>query len=251
MATNLWNSSLYDGKHAFVAKYGEALLDPLAPKPGQRVLDLGCGTGDLTQKIAECGATATGMDSSLDMITAARAKYPAVAFTVGDATSFSVTAPFDAVLSNATLHWVKPPQAAVHCISKALRPGGRFVAEFGGQGNVAHIGSAVHAAIRDVTGQDHPHDWFFPSVGEYAPMLEAQGFEVQAAWLFDRPTPLEGEDGMLNWLNMFGGGMLRGVPTDVIDRVTATAERTLRTTNYTDGQWFADYRRIRVQASKQ
>jgi trans-aconitate methyltransferase len=250
MTTNTWNTTLYDGKHSFVAKYGEALLDLLAPKPGERILDLGCGTGDLTQKIADCGATVTGMDNSLDMITTARAKYPSIEFTLGDATNFAFNEPFEAVFSNATLHWVKPPQDAARCIAKALKPGGRLVTEFGGKGNVTHIAAAVRSAICDVTGDDRPHEWFFPSVGEYAPMVEAHGLEVQAAWLFDRPTPLDGEDGMLNWLRMFGGGMLRGQATDVIDRVTAIAERTLRTTNYRDGQWFADYRRIRLTAIK-
>jgi very-short-patch-repair endonuclease/trans-aconitate methyltransferase len=245
-----WQPALYDTKHAFVAKYGEALLDLLAPKPGERILDLGCGTGDLTQKIADCGATVIGLDSSLDMIAAARAKYPVIEFVPGDATSFAFDAPFDAVFSNATLHWVKPPEDAARCISRALRPGGRFVAEFGGAGNVAHISAALHDAHMTLTGAPLQHNWYFPSIGAYAPILEAHGLEVQAAWLFDRPTPLEGEDGMRNWLTMFGGPILRGAPTDVIDRVTAVAERTLRDTSYRDGQWFADYRRIRVVAIK-
>ena len=246
----VWNSALYDGKYAFVAKYGEAVLDVLAPKPGERILDLGCGTGDLSQKIVECGAAVVGLDSSLDMIATARAKYPAIEFMLGDATNFAFDDKFDAVFSNATLHWVKPPEAAIQCIANALKSGGRFVAEFGGAGNMANVTNAVQDALRDVTGEDKPHTWFFPSVGEYAPLLEARGFEVQAAWLFDRSTPLDGEDGMLNWLAMFGGGMLRGVPTDIANRVTALAERTLRATNYRDGQWFADYRRIRMIAER-
>ncbi len=249
-ADQRWNPNLYDNKHGFVAKYGEALLDLLALKPGERILDLGCGTGDLTHKIAECGATVIGLDSSIDMIAAARAKYPAIEFAVGDATHFVFDAPFDAVFSNATLHWVKPPEDAVRCIANALKPGGRFVAEFGGAGNVTHIAAALHNAHMTLVGTPLQHNWYFPSIGEYAPILEAHGLDVQAAWLFDRPTPLEGEDGMLNWFAMFGGNILRGVPTDVINRVTALAERTLRETNYKDGKWFADYRRIRVIAIK-
>jgi very-short-patch-repair endonuclease/trans-aconitate methyltransferase len=245
-----WQPALYDTKHAFVAKYGEALLDLLAPKRSERILDLGCGTGDLAQKIADCGATVIGLDSSLDMIAAARAKYPALQFVPGDVTNFAFDEPFDAAFSNATLHWVKPPEDAARCIAGTLRSGGRFVAEFGGAGNVAHISAALHEAHIALTGAPLQHNWYFPSVGEYAPILEAHGFEVQAAWLFDRPTPLEGEDGMRNWLSMFGHPILRGAPTDVIDRVTATAERTLRETNYRDGQWFADYRRIRIVAIK-
>lgn len=250
MSQNVWDAKLYDGRHSFVAKYGEELLELLAPKPGERILDLGCGTGDLTHKIADCGATVVGLDSSLDMIEAAHAKYPTLEFVLCDATNFAFDEAFDAVFSNATLHWVKPPQHAVKCIARALKPRGRFVAEFGGAGNVANIADAIRDSRYAVTGEDHPHDWYFPSIGEYAPILEARGLEVQAAWLFDRPTPLEGADGMRNWLNMFGGGMLRGLATDVIDRVTAIAERTLMQTNYRDGQWFADYRRIRVVAVK-
>jgi trans-aconitate methyltransferase len=184
------------------------------------------------------------------MIAAARAKYPAVEFTLGDATNFDFDQPFNAVFSNATLHWVKPPEDAVRCIAQALKPGGRFVAEFGGKDNVAHIAAALRDAYMMLTSTPLQHNWYFPSIGEYAPILEAHGLEVQAAWLFDRPTPLDDEDGMRNWLTMFGNHILRGLSADVIDRVTALAERTLRTTNYTDGHWFADYRRIRVVAIK-
>lgn len=245
-----WNTALYDNRHNYVTKYGEAVLDLLAPQAGERILDIGCGTGHLTQKIAECGAHAIGIDSSIDMIATAREKYPALEFSVGDATHFAFDAPFDAVFSNATLHWVKPPEAAAKCIAQVLKPGGRFVAEFGGHGNIGNIAQAVRLAYAEVTGEDRPHAWFFPSIGEYAPLLEAHGLEVQVAWLFDRPTPLDGDDGMHSWLRMFGGGMLRGVPTDLFDRVTAKAERTLKKTNYKDGKWFADYRRIRVVARK-
>ncbi len=245
-----WNPALYDTKHAFVAKYGEALVDLLAPKQGEHILDLGCGTGHLTKQIADCGALVVGMDNSPDMVAAAQHAYPSIAFVQADATDFHFEQQFDAVFSNATLHWVKPPQSAVQCIANALKSGGRFVVEFGGHGNVANIARAVQVALCDMTGEDKSHNWFFPSIGEYTSMLEAHDFEVQAAWLFDRPTPLEGEDGMLNWIRMFGGGMLRGVPTDITTRVTALAERTLELTNYKDDQWFADYRRIRVMAVK-
>jgi trans-aconitate 2-methyltransferase len=245
-----WNPSLYDTKHAFVSQYGEALLELLAPKPGERILDLGCGTGDLAYKISECSATVIGLDSSIDMIATARAKYPALAFTLGEATHFAFDEQFDAVFSNATLHWVKPPEDAVRCITNALKPGGRFIAEFGGAGNVAHIAAALHSAHMTLAGTPLLHNWYFPSIGEYAPILEAYGLEVQAAWLFERPTPLDGEDGMLNWLAMFGKPILRGVSTELATRVTAFAERTLRQTNYIDGQWFADYRRIRISAIK-
>lgn len=253
MTTQAWDAALYDGKHAFVAQYGKALLDLLAARPGERILDLGSGTGDLARKIADAGATVVGLDNSPDMVAAARAKHPDLEFVAGDATSFAFEWSFDAVFSNAVLHWVRPPEAAARCVARALKPGGRFVAEFGGQGNIASIAAAARDALRQVTGVDAPNPLYFPSVGEYAAVLEGAGLEVQAAWLFDRPTPLEGEDGMRDWFRMFGGGvlgaaMLRGAAADDIARATAIAERTLRKTNYQDGRWFADYRRIRILA---
>ncbi len=245
-----WNTSLYDAKHSFVTKYGEDVLALLAPKAGERILDLGCGTGHLTQQIAAAGATVLGLDSSPEMIEAARHEYPSLEFVLADATAFAVTEKFDAVFSNATLHWVKPPQAAVKRIAEALKPAGRFVAEFGGTGNVAAIRKAVRSAYCEIAGEDKPDAYYFPSIGEYATLLEQHGLEVQAAWLFDRPTPLEGDDGMTNWIKMFSAGILRGATTDQINRATAIAERTLRASNYQDGKWIADYRRIRIVAIK-
>ncbi|BCX02750.1 MAG: methyltransferase type 11 [Candidatus Roseilinea sp.] len=250
MNTQDWNVALYDGQHSFVTQYGKALLDLLAPRPGERILDVGCGTGHLTKRIADCGATVIGLDNSPNMIAAARCAHPDVTFVLADARDFTFDEPFDAVFSNATLHWVTPPEAAARCIADALKPGGRFVAEFGGAGNVAHITNAIRNTRYALTGEDHPHGWFFPSIGAYASLLETYGLEVQAAWLFDRPTPLEGEDGLRHWLTMFGGEMLRGLAAEEIAHVTAQAERTLRTTHYRDGQWFADYRRIRIVAVK-
>lgn len=245
-----WNASLYDSKHNFVTKYGEDVLAMLAPRAGERILDVGCGTGHLTKQIADAGALAIGIDNSPDMIAAAQRAHPTLAFIQADATDFHFEEKFDGIFSNATLHWVQPPETAVKCMANVLKAGGRFVVEFGGKGNIDNIRKAMHDARREIAGNDQPDTYFFPSIGEYAPLLEQHGLEVQAAWLFDRPTLLEGEEGMANWLLMFGAGMLRGLPTDISKRVTAQAERTLRSTNYQDGKWFADYRRIRIVASK-
>lgn len=246
-----WNAQLYDGKHGFVAKYGEDLLGLLAAQPGETILDVGCGTGTLTAKIAESGATVIGLDSSIDMVNRAREAFPALLFTHADIAAFSQPATFDAVFSNATLHWVRDTAGAVRAMHAALKPGGRLVAEFGGAGNIGGIADAVRAALRETTGADVPHNWYFPSISEYATVLEAHGFEVRAAWLFDRPTPLDGADGMRNWITMFGGGLFSNAAalTDEIKRrVIDLAEARLFKTHFKNGQWFADYRRIRVVA---
>src|SRR5688572_29408085 len=142
-----WDPDLYQSAHAFVWERAADLIDLLAPRPGERVLDLGCGTGQLTAQIAEGGATVLGVDRSPEMIAQARRNFPHLPFQVGDATTFSTDEPFDAVFSNATLHWVKPPAAAAARVFAALRPGGRFVAEFGGRGNVGRVCAALRHAM--------------------------------------------------------------------------------------------------------
>lgn len=253
MSQDFWNSALYEGSHAFVWQYGESLLELLVPKAGERILDLGCGTGQLTEKIAETGAFVYGIDSSLSMISTARSNYPQLDFAVADARNFQVNEPLDAVFSNAVLHWIKEPDAVINCVAKALKPGGRFVAEFGGKGNVGAIVRALLSVLSEI-GCEEPqalNPWYFPSIGEYAGLLEKQGFDVGYAVLFDRPTPLEGGSaGMANWIKMFAGGFLSGLSDDVRSHVIRTVEERLRSVLYRDGNWSADYRRIRIVAVK-
>ncbi len=249
MIKNAWDPALYDSRHSFVTMGGEALIDLLAPQPGERVLDLGCGTGHHVRLLTDRGATAAGIDSAADMIEAARAAYPDLDFRVADGADFSVETEFDAVFSNAALHWMGRPQSVINCVSAALRPGGRFVAEMGAKGNIDIIAAAVRQALQELLHVDVPHGWYFPSLGDYAPLLERGGFELRYAWTFDRPTPLEGDDGMLNWLRMFGGGLFRGVPEGVIPEAMRLAERRLRdTSRFAGGRWVADYRRLRFVA---
>ena len=228
-----WEPGLYDAVHSYVADYGRSLVDLLAPKSGERILDLGCGTGTLTQQISESGATVTGVDSSTEMIGQARQNYPKLDFRLGDIRSFHDSEPFDAVFSNAVLHWVQPPLDAILTVRAALRPGGRFVAEFGGKGNVAAV-----------TGAAGLNPWYFPSIGEYATLLEQNGFAVSSALLFDRPTELEGEQGLREWVAMFYKPQL---PADVIERM----EVALRPKLFRDGSWIIDYKRLRIAATSQ
>jgi trans-aconitate methyltransferase len=243
-----WDTALYDDKHSFVWKHGAALIELLAPRAGERVLDLGCGTGHLTVRIAEAGAEVIGIDSSPEMIEEARRLFPGLSFGVADARDFRCDEPFDAVFSNAVLHWVKPPEEAVACVRRALKPGGRFVAEFGGRGNVAAIIAALDAASRATGLGSWGHPWYFPSIGEYASLLEREGLEATHAFLFDRPTPLEGEDGLRHWAEMFARDLVGRVPSGDRERFFRDAEDAARSLLHRDGTWFADYRRLRVVA---
>ncbi len=250
MANDTWNSSLYDQKHSFVYKYGEDVLGLLNPQSSERILDVGCGTGHLTAQIAASGATVIGLDSSAAMIEKAQAAYSNLKFKQADATNFSFAEPFDAVFSNAALHWVLQAEAAVKCMSQALRSGGRFVMECGGKGNITNILTALNQAMIDLEQGEMEQIWVFHSISEYATLLERHGLEVNQAFLFDRPTKLEGEDGMLNWLRMFGTVRTQKLSDEMREQAFALATEKLREVQLMDEIWYADYRRLRIVARK-
>jgi trans-aconitate methyltransferase len=251
MSHNNWNASLYDQKHAFVFEYGKGFIPLLDPQPRESILDLGCGTGHLTKTIAESGAHVIGIDSSPQMIETARATYPELEFLIADARDFSFNDPFDAIFSNATLHWVRPPESAVRCISASLKTGGRFVAEFGGKGNVSTIITAVQQALRELMHTEVDFAWYYPSIGEYASLLEQHGLAVKSAMLFERPTPLEdGEMGLRNWIRMFGGRVFQSIPEAVKQQILERTEEIARPNLFRDNQWVADYVRLRIVAFK-
>lgn len=248
-----WDPDRYQTSHRYVWQKAADLLELLAPHEGERILDVGCGTAQLTAQIAARGCDVLGIDRSREMIEQAKRNCPDLRFEIADVTTFTSDVPFDAVFSNATLHWVKPPEAAAARIFAALKPRGRFVAEFGGHGNIGRIRQALRVALRDVAGLDFDqlNPWFFPSVGEYAAILERRGFEVSFATLFDRPTPLEhGEAGMADWLRMFGASLLDAVEPAQRRAVLDAACADARTDLFEDGTWYADYRRLRVVALK-
>jgi SAM-dependent methyltransferase len=247
-----WDAGLYDDKHSFVWKLAAGVLELLDAKAGERILDLGCGTGHLTAKIAEAGAHVVGVDRSPEMIRQARLKYPLLRFEVMDAREIVVDGIFDAVFSNATLHWIKEPERVIAGIRKSLRPGGRFVAEFGGKGNNGELLKVVpHAWAKLGLAGPVPHPWYYPSLAEYAGLLEQNGFEVTHATLFDRPTPLDdGERGLRNWLEMFGGAFVEGLPVSTRERLLVEIERELHPTLFRDAHWVMDYRRLRVAAKR-
>jgi trans-aconitate methyltransferase len=252
--TNMkWDANLYDNNHAFVFSYGEDLISLLKPEEGERILDLGCGTGHLTGQIASRGAEVTGIDNSPEMISKAKASYPGIFFEVMNGKSFSFREKFDAVFSNAVLHWIPEAEQAARNIFNCLNDGGRMVVEFGGKGN----NGKMLAAMRSVLLQHGYHDlakinfWYYPSIGEYASLLESVGFRVAFASHFSRKTLLEGSDGMKNWFKMFGANFFSGIDEREEDDMLSEIESSLRLTHLEDEKWYADYMRIRVVAVKE
>ena len=244
-----WDAGLYDDKHSFVWKMAEGLLELLAAQPGERILDIGCGTGHLTAKIAASGAEVTGMDRSAEMVRQAREAYPEIRFEVADATNIPLEGGFDAVFSNATLHWIKEPEKVVAEISRLLKPDGRLVAEFGGHGNVGLLLEAMERAWSrlKLTGA-MASPWYFPSLAEYARVLEKHGMAVTYGLLFERPTPLEeGEDGLRNWLTMFCGEILEGLTEKQRDEFIGETVREARAKLFQGNQWVLDYCRLNWQ----
>ncbi len=246
--TDSWDSSLYDDRHSFVWRAGAGLVELLQPKPGEKILDLGCGTGHLTAKLAEAGASVTGVDSSTSMIAQARQNFPALKFVLADARDFSFDEPFDAVFSNAALHWIHEAESVVRGVAAALRPGGRFVLEMGVRGNVRRIREAIEDVLAEA-GHSPKCPWFYPSAGEYATLLEKHSFEVRMAQTFERWTKLEHpERGLREWLEMFAGPYFEGISQKDREPMLARTENRLRPDLYRDGAWHADYRRLRVEA---
>ncbi len=249
---DIWNADLYDGNHSFVSKFGSHLLELLSPVEEEQILDIGCGTGDLAHKIYQHGAHVTGVDKSENMVHQANIKYPDVTFIAKDVLELEYNNSFDAVFSNATLHWVKQPEEALQHIYNSLKSGGRFVAEFGGKDNVQIITNEIILQIKKAgipyTPDQFP--WYFPSIGEYTTLMEKTGFHVTFAQHFDRPTPLEGETGLRNWMKMFCGNIFENQPEAIQEHVMIHVENNLKETLYQDGQWIADYKRLRVVGIK-
>ena len=249
-----WDAKLYDDKHSFVWEKGKGVVDLLAPKPGERILDLGCGTGHLTAEIAAVGALTVGIDQSADMIAQARRQFPDLRFEVCDAREIPFIGEFDAVFSNAALHWIPEAEKVIQGVARSLKPNGRFVAEMGGKGNIRRLVEAIAGACR-VVGLDSgaaTEAWYYPSIGEYSGLLEKHGLEVRQAALFERPTRLEdGEKGLEAWLRMFRRVILDRLPAAEQDAFLREVERQARPQLFKDGVWELDYRRLRIVAWKQ
>lgn len=249
-----WNADLYDNKHSFVFQYGESVLELLAVKAGERILDLGCGTGHLTKKIWEQGAEVIGLDASPEMVAQAKENYPELDFMVGNGANFHFDKSFDAVFTNATLHWIHDVDGVIKSVYDTLKPGGRFVGEFGGKGN-NQLMMAAAATVLKAHGyikNNFVIPWYYPSTAEYATRLEAGGFRVTFVTHFDRPTPLQdGRDGIAKWFNMFGSSIFKIVPGTKLPQILDEITDLLQPTSEIDGQWYADYKRLRFIAIKE
>ena len=250
--TQHWNATLYDASHDFVAKFGEGIFSWLQPQPGENILDLGCGTGDLTPKIQAGGAKVLGVDSSMEMVVAAKAKFPTIPFQQADARNLPFSNQFDAIFSNAVLHWVPEKEKAIASMYQSLKKGGRMVVEFGGKDNIQQIWTALKMVLekRGYAQNANISFWYFPSIGEYTTLLENQGFRVVRAEHFDRPTPLKGENGLKDWLLMFTDNFFAGITASEKVDILEDIETALKPTHFVNGQWVADYKRIRVMAVK-
>ena len=241
-----WNVERYRANAGFVPVLGRAALALLAPRPGERVLDLGCGDGALTLEIVEAGCDVVGVDRSPAMVAAARDR--GVDARTMDAEALAFEAEFDAVFSNAVLHWVADADAAIAGAARALKPGGRFVGEFGGHGNMAAVVTAL-AAVLMRRGVDVAavNPWFYPTADDYRGRLETAGFAVDGVWLVPRPTPLP--TGMKGWLETFAGPFYAALPEG--EREAARDETVdLLRHGLRDGEgaWTADYVRLRFAA---
>jgi trans-aconitate methyltransferase len=235
-------------KHGrFVPALGAPVLQLLAVQPGERILDLGCGDGELTARIAAAGATVVGVDASEPLLEAARARGLDARQMNGEALEFD--GEFDAVFSNAALHWMLKADAVIAGVKRALKPGGRFVGEMGGKGNVASIMVALMAVL-EKEGAETPRTapWYFPTPDEYRQKLEAHGFEVPYIELIPRPTKLD-DAGMPAWLETFGRPMLTQLPEEAREGARDHAVELLKPALAdTSGQWTADYVRLRFKA---
>ncbi len=259
MATSVqnWNTTAYAANGRFVANLASEVVGLLAPQPGERILDAGCGDGALTKQLAHAGAEVRGVDASPAMVAAARAR----GLTIDEAsiTSLPYDAEFDAVFSNAAMHWIPAPlqPAALNGVHRALKPGGRFVAEMGGHGNIAAIRTAL-SAVLGAQGVDAESlaASFFPTPDHYAELLAAAGFKVQSISLHPRPTPLPGgARGMALWVNTFRNGVLDHLSPETREDVVADTVSMLRPILFDahlgeSGGWVADYVRLRFVATK-
>ena len=243
-----WNSARYAQNAAFVSELGLPVMTLLDPQAGEAILDLGCGEGSLAQKLMALDCQVTGVDSSADMVAAAKTKGVAAQCVSGDALQFE--AQFDAVFSNAALHWMTNYHPVLEGVYRALRDGGRFVAEMGGFGNIRCITDAISSVFAEnPSWGQYTSPWFFPSDSEYRALLEQHGFVVEQIELIDRPTPLNA--GISEWLRIFAEHATAQLTAEQKESFLSQVEERVKKALYSEEDgWVADYVRLRFRAHK-
>ena len=246
-----WNANGYTENFSFVHQYGEDVLSLLDAEQGGYVVDLGCGNGALSRKLAERGYRVLGIDASAEMLAVARKQCPDITFVQQDATEFTLEEKADVIFSNAVFHWIDrdKQEKLIQNIAENLKPGGQLVFEFGGKG----CGEAVHSTLEKCfqkRGLSYPRIFYFPSIGEYAPILEKYNLQVRYAVLFDRPTVQSTEDGLVDWINMFVKTPFEGMDAGTKSQILDETRELLQDRLYVDGKWVIDYVRIRMKAVK-
>jgi len=244
-----WRAEEYARVGRFVADHAGKVMEWLAPQAGERILDLGCGDGALTERIAAAGAVVVGLDASEDMVRAAQARALDVRLMRGEQLEFAddLAAGFDTVFSNAALHWMRDQAAVLRGVRRVLRPGGRFVAEMGGLGNIAAIRVAIAAVLRQHGLERADNENQFFTAEQYRGLLERAGFTVEEIELVPRPTLVK--EGMRAWLETFRSGVLGWFPDAEREQaITEMVELLTPVLRDADGKWWADYVRLRWRA---
>ena len=247
-----WDADKYTSDFSFVHQYGNSVIELIDADKCSTILDLGCGNGVLSKVLCDKGYNVRGIDASKELLDIAKKNYPDIEFIEADATNFSLQEPVDVVFSNAVFHWInrEQQQDMLKCVYDAHKENGRFVFEFGGYQN----NQLIHKALSEVFseyGYTYETPFYFPTISEYATLLENSGFMVRYAILFDRLTELKGENGLRDWINMF-----IKTPFTVINnedekrRIIEQVVDNLQDILYKDGKWYADYVRIRMRAIK-
>ncbi|HHP7232064.1 MAG TPA: class I SAM-dependent methyltransferase [Xenococcaceae cyanobacterium] len=243
-----WQAQQYRKNASFVAQLGTPIIELLAPQKTEKILDLGCGDGKLTLAMQQYGCDVLGVDSSISMVKAAKQLGLNVRVLSGESLDFNQE--FDAVFSNAALHWMTNLQQVVAKVYQALKPQGRFVGEFGGQGNIQCLVATISAIFQDFPEfGEFNNPWYFPSVVEYSEILTKAGFNVEYIELIPRPTPLS--NGIVEWLQIFANGITSHLSKQQQQVFLQEAETRLRPLIFSETQgWVADYVRLRFKVIK-
>ena len=246
-----WDSEEYKRNFSFVPSYGEDVLSLITVGKGARALDLGCGNGHLTSALYKRGFSVIGIDQSDDMLSLARKDYPDLELRKGDALTFSLEKKADLIFSNAVFHWIdeERQEDLMENISRNLKRGGELVFEMGGKGCAESVHSTLEEIFKE-KGLLYKRTFFFPSIGEYAPIIERHGLKIDYAILFDRPTVQSAKDGLSSWIRMFDSAPFEGLDERRVEEIIREAEKRLEKRLFINGRWTIDYVRLRMRAHR-